>query len=71
MSASTDDITKSPKRRPTETGTFIGVRLQAEPLARLDEWRRAQSDLPGRPEAIRRLIDLGIEVSKVKGRGRD
>lgn len=26
----------------------------------LDAWRRAQSDLPGRSEAIRRLIHAGI-----------
>jgi hypothetical protein len=31
----------------------------------LDDWRRAQDDLPGRPEAIRRLVDLGL---KVKGK---
>jgi hypothetical protein len=25
-------------------------------------WRRKQDDLPGRPEAIRRLVDLGLKA---------
>jgi hypothetical protein len=32
----------------------------------LDDWRRKQEDLPGRPEAIRRLVELGLKV-KPKG----
>jgi hypothetical protein len=31
----------------------------------LDDWRRKQDDLPGRPEAIRRLVELGL---KTKGK---
>jgi hypothetical protein len=27
----------------------------------LDDWRRQQADLPGRPEAIRRLVELGLK----------
>jgi hypothetical protein len=48
---------KSPKSRPTETGTLIGVRLQEGVLARVDEWRKQQPDLPTRPEAMRRMIE--------------
>lgn len=33
-------------------------------LRRLDEWRRQQADLPSRAEAIRRLVEIGIRVSK-------
>jgi hypothetical protein len=29
-----------------------------------DEWRRKQDDLPGRPEAIRRLVELGLKGKK-------
>lgn len=46
---------KAPKKRPAETGTLIGVRLQAPELAALDAWRKDQPDLPTRPEALRRL----------------
>jgi len=31
----------------------------------LDDWRRKQDDLPGRREAIRRLVKLGL---KAKGK---
>jgi hypothetical protein len=27
----------------------------------IDDWRRAQSDLPSRPEAIRRLVERGLK----------
>jgi nitrogen regulatory protein PII len=30
----------------------------------IDEWRRGQSDLPSRSEAIRRLVELGIRYEK-------
>jgi len=40
----------------------IGVRLNEELLKRIDDWRRQQDDLPGRPEAIRRLIELSLPV---------
>jgi hypothetical protein len=30
----------------------------------IDNWRRKQDDLPGRPEAIRRLVELGLKVKK-------
>jgi hypothetical protein len=55
------DNMKTPKTRPTETGTLIGVRLQAVFLARVDKWRKSQSDLPTRPEAIRRLLEKALE----------
>jgi hypothetical protein len=30
----------------------------------LDDWRHKQDDLPGRPEAIRRLVELGLKAKK-------
>lgn len=33
-----------------------------ELLARITEWRRGQEDLPGESEAIRRLIEHGLEA---------
>jgi len=42
----------------------VGVRVDEDVLKRLDEWRRKQGDLPGRPEAIRRLVELGLKVKK-------
>jgi hypothetical protein len=52
------------KKRPPETGEPVLVRMQAKPLAALDEWRRKQDDLPSRAEAMRRLVEQAL-----KGRG--
>jgi hypothetical protein len=41
---------------------MVGVRLQPEPLARLDAWIAKQDDAPSRPEAARRLIEAGLKV---------
>lgn len=35
---------------------MIGVRLQPDQLAALDQWIAAQDDKPSRPEAVRRLL---------------
>jgi hypothetical protein len=40
------------------------VRLPVVSLKEIDDWRRKQDDLPGRPEAIRRLVDLGLKAKK-------
>ena len=43
------------------------VRLQAEMIDKIDDWRRDQEDLPSRAEAMRRLAELGL---KTKGKAR-
>jgi hypothetical protein len=58
------DITKSRKPRATATGAPVLVRVQPDMAKQLDDWRRKQDDLPGRPEAIRRLVELGLKVKK-------
>jgi hypothetical protein len=60
MATSIGDNTKARKKRPSETGTLVGTRFQADLLSRLDEWRRAEFDLPSRPEAVRRLVEKGL-----------
>ena len=40
------------------------MRLAAPALKDIDGWRRQQDDLPGRPEAIRRLVELGLKAKK-------
>jgi hypothetical protein len=42
----------------------IGVRMDEEFLKLIDEWRRKLDDLPTRPEAIRRLCELGLKAKK-------
>jgi hypothetical protein len=36
--------------------------MMADALKSLDDWRRQQDDLPGRPEAIRRLVEIGLRA---------
>ncbi|MHC2241208.1 hypothetical protein [Bradyrhizobium elkanii] len=56
--------TTTPKKRPTETGDLVGVRIQKDLGVQIDDWRRNQADLPGRPEAIRRLVEIGLKAKK-------
>lgn len=37
-------------------------------LKRIDEWRRHQPDLPNISEAIRRLVEKGLDAERKKGR---
>ena len=64
MSKSISVITKKRRGRPVTTGkgTLIGVRLLDDPLSSLDAWiaKQKEPDL-SRPEAIRRLVELGLK----------
>jgi hypothetical protein len=62
MGKSTHANTKTPKKRAAVTGDLVGVRVQPDMAKQLDDWRRKQDDLPGRPEAIRRLVELGLRA---------
>ena len=64
-SAGKKDTKKSLGRPATGIGIQIGTRWPPETVRLVDEWRRAHPDLPGRPEAIRRLVELGL---KAKGK---
>jgi hypothetical protein len=55
---------KSPKKRAPAAGEPVLVRLQPDMAKHLDNWRREQPDLPGRPEAIRRLVEIGLKAKK-------
>ena len=39
------------------------LRLTAEQRDQIDEWRRKQPDIPGRTEAIRRLLELALRAA--------
>jgi hypothetical protein len=66
MKASISDNKKSRRGRPVSsgTGTLIGLRWHEPELKAIDDWRRGQPDLPGRPDAIRRLVELGLRKGK-------
>ena len=57
---------KTPKKRAASPGDLVGVRVQPVMAKQLDDWRRKQDDLPGRPEAIRRLLEIGLNAKSSK-----
>ena len=58
------------KRRgpsPTGKGTLVGVRLQPADLKALDAWLRRDGHQT-RPEAIRKLVRIGLAIVKITNR---
>ena len=47
---------------------MVGVRFQEPQLHSLDAWITQQDQTITRPEAIRRLIELGLEAARAAGR---
>jgi hypothetical protein len=45
----------------------IMIRIMPDMIARIDEWRRIQPDLPTRAEAVRRLVEIGL-MAKPRGK---
>lgn len=60
------DIKKTRGRPKADDGlgTQIGTRWRDADLVEMDEWRRGEPDIPNRPEAIRRLVKLGLAHAK-------
>jgi len=40
----------------------VNVRISTDSVSKIDDWRRRQEDLPGRPEAIRRLVEIALKA---------
>jgi hypothetical protein len=49
-----------------DTPGVFQMRVRASFLAKIDAWRREQEDLPPRAEAIRRLVEKGLEADRKK-----
>jgi len=47
---------------------MFSLRLPAEMRQAIDRWAAAQDDLPGRSEAIRRLLERALESPRPKKR---
>jgi len=66
MSKSVRDPKKSLNKigRPKTTGPGEPqvVRMHEEQLAAIDEWIDAQDEKISRPEAIRRLVEIGLKA---------
>jgi hypothetical protein len=63
MKASTKKAIPKRRGRPaTGKDPSRTIRLSDEFLAKVDAWANQQDDDPGRSEAIRRLVELGLKV---------
>ena len=61
MTSIIDNRKKRGRGRPaTGIGKPVGLRLYPDLERRIDEWASKQFDRPGRPEAIRRLIEIAL-----------
>lgn len=47
--------------RPSVDTEAVNVRVHRDTIAKLDDWRRKQRDLPTRPEAIRRILESSLK----------
>lgn len=55
------DGSKKPKKgRPPVDTAAVNLRLPQDTISAIDDYRRHLDGLPTRPEAIRRLIELGL-----------
>jgi hypothetical protein len=62
MKKSINVIKKGRGRPATGQGTLVGVRLQPDDLSELDDWISEQDEPFTRPEAIRRLVEMGLKA---------
>jgi hypothetical protein len=63
MTSRINNIKKSKRGRPPVESEALTVRMTVTALQGLDDWRRKQDDLPGRPEAVRRLVEIGLKAN--------
>jgi hypothetical protein len=66
MSISDEDLEglEMEKRPGRVRDQRVLVLMSLAEVMRLDEWRRAQPDLPPRSEGMRRLMVLGLKAAK-------
>ena len=65
MKKSNKVIPKKKRGRPrTGRDPVTAIRLSKEMRANVDAWAKQQDDAPGRSEAIRRLVELGLKTKK-------
>ena len=56
-------VRKRPGRPATGQDPVTAIRLSKEMRAAVNAWAKSESDKPGRSEAIRRLVELGLRAN--------
>jgi hypothetical protein len=59
-------IAKKRGRPATGTSPTIGVRCPPQLVSAIDQWRSEQRPIPSQPEAIRRLVEIGLKAQGAK-----
>ena len=68
MKVTRKNRTRKRRGRPaTGQGLQVGTRWRDETVAMIDAWASVQEDDPGRSEAIRRLLELGLKAKSPDG----
>jgi hypothetical protein len=71
MSKSNKVVPKKPRGRPaTGRDPVTAIRLSKELRETVDKWASKQADQPGRSEAIRRLVEIGLNSAKISAPSR-
>jgi hypothetical protein len=60
---STQNVDKKKMGRPKVDSELLTARFVRADLDAIDAWSAAQPDTPSRPEALRRLVRLGLTSS--------
>ena len=65
MASSIKNVVRKSRGRPaTGQDPVTAIRLSKELRETVDKWAAKQDDEPGRSEAIRRLVELGLKGKK-------
>jgi hypothetical protein len=65
MKASRKQVTPKKRGRPaTGKDPLVSTRMPSDLIANIEAWAAAQEDEPGRSEAIRRLVEIGLKAKK-------
>ena len=65
MKSSTKNVVRKRQGRPaTGQDPVTAIRLSKELRETVDKWAAKQDDEPGRSEAIRRLVEIGLKAKK-------
>src|SRR3954466_15966795 len=68
MKSSRKHVARKQRGRPaTGQDPVTAIRLSSEMRENVDAWSARQSDEPGRSEAIRRLVELGLASAQRTG----
>jgi hypothetical protein len=65
MTKATKNVVRKKRGRPaTGQDPVSAIRLSEELRTNVDNWAAKQEDQPGRSEAIRRLVEIGLKARR-------